>query len=106
MVARSSSLGRRGSRRASLARREPRRPRHGFWRTIVSIIKAEELEHRRFLSASLSNGVLTVGGTGLSDIISVFIDPKDSAKLDVKVRKTTTSFTRANVSKIQIHGFA
>src|SRR3954447_11204877 len=73
------------------------------WRNTVNI---EQLESRRLLAATLDSGLLTINGTKKNDVISIFIDPADKTKLDVKLDNAVTSFALSGVSAIFARGFA
>lgn len=54
------------------------------------------------LSASLNKGVLSVGGTGGNDAISLSLSSKNAAELVVRVNNQVNTFAKATVRSIQI----
>jgi hypothetical protein len=63
----------------------------------------ESLEGRRLLSATLTEGVLTVGGTAGNDVITV---TAANTSLTVKVGAATNTFAIAKVNKIVVNAGA
>jgi Ca2+-binding RTX toxin-like protein len=63
----------------------------------------EILEDRRFLSATLANGVLTVNGTNRNDFIH--IAPKNGNLL-AQVNKTHQTFKESDVKSLKVNGLS
>jgi hypothetical protein len=64
----------------------------------------ETLENRRLLSVSISNGVLSITGTGVADSIVVKYIAGNTGELRVKGLGAGQIFSDAGISKIMING--
>lgn len=64
----------------------------------------ESLESRQLLSAaaSLADGRLTITGDNANDVIVISLNAQNAAQLDVRLGKATTSYTAANIRRIDI----
>jgi Ca2+-binding RTX toxin-like protein len=62
----------------------------------------ENLEERRFLSASLDQGVLTIVGTHKADNIQLTVSPKTKDQISVTINGTVTRFLLSDVQQINI----
>ena len=66
----------------------------------------EQLENRRFLSATLVDGVLKVVGTRGDDEINVALVNGKPSRMGVNLNGSVSTFAAANVRRVVIHGRA
>lgn len=71
---------------------------------ITQAQSCQVLEDRALLSATLSEGVLTLEGTAENDVLRVGIHPEDDTVMVAKVNGETFEFNAADVTGIQASG--